>query len=330
MADSPLRFQPKRRTALGRIGAAAIASAAWSRAWAADPIQVVVPYPVGGVTDVLGRLFAEHAVKEMGTSAYVVNRPGAAGVIGAQLVARSPRDGLMVGVGGLGLNVILPLTKKDVPFDPVRDLDLVSVFGAYGNLILAHPDVPFNTLPELIAFSRAQRSGVSCGTPPPGSPLHMVLEYLCQASGLKATGVTYQGDIPTVTDVLGGQITLGLVTLPGAIAQVANGKIKAIAITSAQRSRRLPNTPTVQEQGVPNFDASLWTGLVIRGDTPEPLQAAINGAINTSFSRPALQERLLGLGLEFTAMDLRTTRNFLEHERSKWGAIAQRSGIVPT
>jgi tripartite-type tricarboxylate transporter receptor subunit TctC len=318
-----------RRTVLRQIGAATVAAACLPLAMAADQLQVVVSYPVGGVTDVLGRMFAEYAGKELGANAFVINRPGAAGVIGAQLVARSPRDGAMVGVGGFGLNVILPLTKKDIPFDPIRDLDLVGVLGGFGNLLLAHPDAPFNTLPELVAHSKA-KGGVNCGIPPIGSPTHLMLEYLIQASGIQANGITYQGDAPTITDILGGHLAIGLVTLPGASAQITAGKIKVIAITTARRSERLPNVPTVQEQGFKDFDAALWTGLVIRGGTPEQTQAAINAAINRNFVTSAVKSRLVNLGVEFTSMDLQQTRFFLQAERSKWKAIADRSGIVPT
>lgn len=293
-----------------------------------EKVRLVIPYPAGGSTDIVGRIVSNSVGKILKTTIIPDNKGGAAGLIGIDTVARSAPDGATLGISGIGTTVLLGITNSKMPYKRERDLDVIAHLGSFGNVIVAHPNAPFNTLADVIAAGKKGGSSLSCGTAIAGSPSHMTLEYLRAESGLNALGVPYLGHSQILTDLMGGQIQLGLISVPQSADLITAGKLKAIAVTSARRAAKLPSVPTVQESGVKDFEASLWNVLVARRGTPKAMQDALNAAVNTAFQQPDVRKQLDQLNIEFTPHTLAEVAEFVQKEDQKWHRIANKAGVV--
>ena len=335
---SRLQLAPRppreRRLALKAAGLVGLAAALpWTRALsqASSPSQVrlVIPYPPGGSTDIAGRLFATSVGKLLGKTFVPDNRAGAAGLIGMQEVSRAPADGATLGISGIGTTVLLGLTKEQMPYVFDRDLDVIAHLGSFGNLVVTRPDAPFTTLPELVKLAQAKPGSINCGTPPLGSPSHMTLQYLRDEAKFEAVGVPYQGHTQIMTAVLAGEIQIGLVSVPQAQELVRTGKLKALAVTSAERSSALPQVPTVDESGFRGFEASLWNILVARRGVPRDWLAQLNRATNEAFATADMRRQLEQQSIDFTPHTVAQAQAFVAKEQAKWQRVAKVSGIVP-
>jgi tripartite-type tricarboxylate transporter receptor subunit TctC len=320
---------PGRRRFLA--GAAAVGCFAVGRqAWAAgpaDPIRLVIPYPAGGGTDIIGRLFAASAGEQLKRHVVPENHGGASGLIGIQVVARGEPVSVM-GISGIGTSVTLALTQKNMPYVIGRDLDAIAHLGEFGNLIVTRPDAPFKDLQGLIAAAKARNKPFFCGTPARGSPSHLTLQYLCAAAGVEISAVPYQGHAAIMNDLLGGQLDMALLSVPLSAKSVDAGMIRALAVTSAQRSVLLPQVPTAHEAGLSGFEASLWNVLVTATGASRETLEQINRATNAGFMSPAAQATLKTAGVDFRPHTLDETRAFVEREKQKWARITEQAGIV--
>ena len=295
-----------------------------------NKIHLVIPYPPGGSTDTVGRILASSVGKHLDTSIISDNQAGAAGLIGIGTVARSAPDGATLGISGIGTTVLLALTQKDVPYNRQRDLDVIAHLGSFGNAIVARSNAPFNNFNELLAFGKEKPGFLTCGTSTLGSPSHMTLEYLKISTGINVRGIPYRGDTQILTDVLGGQLQLGLISVPQAIEQVKSGTLKTIAVTSAKRAAALPSVPTIQESGVENFEASLWNVLVTRKGVPQDIQQALNEAVNAAFTTDKVRRQLALFNIEFVRNSQADAIAFVDKEDAKWKSIVQKTGLTPS
>ena len=294
-----------------------------------DRLRVVIPYPPGGSTDIVGRLFANQVGKLLGRTIVPDNKAGAAGLIGIQEVVRSAPDGTTLGISGIGTSVLIGLTRKDVPYSMERDLVPIAHLGSFGNLILGRADAPYKTLAELLAFAKTRPAPMTCGTSALGSPSHMTLEYLRGNANLHAMGVPYKGDTPILADLMGGSLDLGIINVPQAIELLGDTRLRAFAVTSARRSPKLPDVPTVAESGFAGFEASLWNVLVARiGTAPDWLQA-LNEAVGKAFAGDEARRQLEHQAIQFSPMSLAQTREFVAAEHAKWKRIVQVARIDP-
>lgn len=295
-----------------------------------DRLRVVIPYPPGGSTDIVGRLFASQAGKLLGRNVVPDNRAGAAGLIGIQEVLRAAPDGATLGISGIGVSVLIALTKKDVPYVFERDLAPIAHLGSFGNVLLGRADTPYKTLAELIAFAKGRQHALTCGTSTLGSPSHMTLEYLRTNAGLNSIGVPYKGDTLILADLLGRSLDLGIISVPQSIELLHDSRLRAYAVTSARRSPKLPDLPTVAESGFPGFEASLWNVLVARSGTPPDWLQALNEATNKAFATDEARRQLDTQSIQFEPLSIDRTREFLAAEQAKWRRIVQQARIEPT
>jgi tripartite-type tricarboxylate transporter receptor subunit TctC len=292
-------------------------------------IKLVIPYPPGGSTDIVGRIFSSVVGQHLGVTIVPDNKGGAAGLIGMQEVARSKPDGLTLGVSGIGTTSLVPLTHKNPPFVFDRDLDVIGHLGAFGSLVLTRNNAPFKTLNELVAHAKSKPGSLAFGTPPSGSPSHLTLEYLKNAAGLDILGVPYKGHTEILNGLMGSEIDLGIVSVPQALELVRAKKLTALAVTSAKRSSALPDVPTVSESGYPGFEATLWNVLVCRKGTDKELLRRINAAINTTFRTPEVMKQLQLQSIDFEPFSLEATQAFVAKEQEKWTRIAKLVNLKP-
>lgn len=320
-----------RRTALKNVGLLwAGASVGLVRAQTSGKVlKLVIPYPPGGSTDIVGRIFATAVGQQLGITMVPENKGGAAGLIGMQDVARSKPDGATFGISGIGTTSLVSLTQKNPPYVFSRDLDVVGHLGAFGSLVLTRPNAPFQTLQELVSHAKAKPGSVTFGTPPSGSPSHLTLEYLKDAAHIDILGVPYKGHTEILNGILAGEIDLGIVSVPQAQELVRTKKLKALAVTSAKRSGSLPEIPTVSESGYPGFEATLWNLLVCRKGTDRELLQRINAAINTTFRKPEVIKQLQLQSIDFEPVSLEAAQAFALKEQEKWARIAKLVNLKP-
>jgi tripartite-type tricarboxylate transporter receptor subunit TctC len=261
------------------------------------PIRLVVPFTPGGVTDTSGRLIAEQLSKRLGQQVIVDNKPGASGNIGTQQVAAAEPDGYTVLLGFDGTLTINPHVFDKVPFNAVRDFAPIGKIGDAVLILVSHPAVAAKTLQDVIALSKTQTGGLSYGTSGTGGTPHIAGELLKQRTGANLVHVPYKGGGQALTDVLGGNIPLVYTAVAGAQAHVKSGKLHAVAVSSAQRSKSLPDVPTFIEAGITDFDINSWVGLLAPAKTPKAIVDRLTTELNAVLNDPQNRDKLNLMGI---------------------------------
>ncbi len=326
---------PKRKTLtrLLKVGALAAMTMALPHhalsqaAYPAKPIRLVVPFVPGGVTDTSGRLIAEQLSKRLGQQVIVDNRPGASGNIGTQLVATSPPDGYTLVLAFDGTMVINPHVFEKMSFDTLRDFSPVGKIGDAVLILVANPSLPAKTLQEVIALSKTQAGGLSYGTSGTGGTPHIAGEQLKLRTGANLTHVPYKGGGQAMTDVLGGQIPLVYTAVAGAQGQVKAGRLKAIAVSSAQRSRSLPDVPTFIESGVADFEVNSWVGLLAPAKTPKAIIDKLNTELNAVLNDPETRDKLNVMGIAATPGAPEKFGDEMKRDLQRYGPVVKAAGI---
>ena len=256
-------------TALASIAAAGLARTAPQPAWPAKPIQVIVTFPPGGSSDAVFRMIVPRLNEKLGQPVIVDNRPGAGGNIGLALVAKAPADGYTLGLGAAGALSANVSLYPQMPFDAMKDFKPVAMLAAIPFVIVGNPSMKAkaNTLRELIALAKAEPGKLSVGYGGNGTAMHLSAALFAQMANIQLNEVPYRGSGPVALDLMGGQLSLGVVDLPSALQQIKAGKLVAYAVTSAQRLPMLPDVPTVAEAGLPGYDSTGWFGIVAPAGT---------------------------------------------------------------
>ena len=314
------------------VGALALCAAATLPAFAQapypnKPIRLVVPFTPGGVTDTSGRLIAEQLSKRLGQQVIVDNKPGASGNIGTQQVAASAPDGYTLVLGFDGTLVINPHVFDKVPFDVLKDFAPIGKIGDAVLILVAHPGVAAKTLPELIALSKTQTVGLSYGTSGTGGTPHIAGEQLKLRTGANLVHVPYKGGGQALTDVLGGTIPLVYTAVAGAQGHVKAGKLRAIAVSSAQRSKSLPEVPTFIESGVADFEVSSWVGLLAPAKTPKAIVDQLNMELNAVLNDPEVREKLNIMGISATPGTPGKFSDDIKRDLTRYGPVVKAAGI---
>ncbi len=302
------------------------AGSAYAQSYPSQPIKIIVSLAPGGVADILARTLAAK-LGESGKTVVVENRTGAAGVIGADAVAKSPPDGYTLYMGFHGTQSILPHLQAKLPYDAAKDFAPIIFIATSPNILIVHPSVPVNSPKELVAYIKANPGKLSYGTPGVGSSGHLAGEQFKQLHGLDIVHVHYRGAAPALQDLVAGQVQVMFDIVPLTKEQLAAGKVRALAVTAAKREPAVPNVPTMAETGMPGIEGGPWFGLFAPAGTPRPVIDWINAETRKVFSAPEIRGRLEGQGL---TLPLGTPEDFGVHvvaETKRWGEVI-RSGNI--
>ncbi|AZS77089.1 tripartite tricarboxylate transporter substrate binding protein [Achromobacter spanius] len=291
------------------------------------PITMVVPFPPGGSTDVIGRLFAAKLGERLGQTVVIENKPGANTSIGAVAVARAAPDGYTLLITGAPTFTSNPLLYPNLNYDPVKSYEYVAVAGSTPFVILTNPQTGIGTVADITSKSPTQ--ALSFGSFGNGSTPHIAGESLAQRTGAKLLHVPYRGSAPAMTDLIGNQIPLSIDTLVAGLPQIKAGKVRAVALTGGERSPLVPDVPTVAESGVAGYDFQTWFGVVMPKGTPEPVVTKMSKEIQAVMAEPDTRARLQELGFDATYQDPAAFRAKVQRELERNVAIIKAAGIKP-
>jgi len=289
------------------------------------PIRMIVPYPPGGPTDVLGRIVAQKLSESLGQQVVIENRPGASGMIGSEIVAKAPPDGYTL-LTNASIHVINPSLYPKMNFDVLRDFAPVSLIAQVPLILVVNPALPVKSVSELIALAKAQPNRLNFGSSGNAAAPHLAGESFKIATGVQMQHVPYKGSAPALTDLIGGQVQLIFDSMPSAMPHVKSGKIRAIAVTTAKRSPTVPDLPTIAESGVPGFDISTWYGVWAPVGTPRDIVNKVATEISKALQQPAVRERLAALGAEPAGNTPEEFAAYCQSELAKWSKIVRESG----
>jgi tripartite-type tricarboxylate transporter receptor subunit TctC len=289
-------------------------------------VKLVVPFPPGGPLDATGRAIAQKLTEAWGQSVIVENKPGAGGNIGAGYVAKSAPDGYTVVMGALSTHAVNPSLYPKMPFDAQRDFAPITLVAITPNVLVVNPSLPVHSVKELIAYAKANPGKLSFGSGSIGSAGHLAGELFKVDAGVDMVHVPYKGAAPAMQGLLAGDTQLMFDNLASAMSQVKAGKLRALAVTSAERSKLVSDLPTMAEAGVPGFDISTWYGLLAPAGTPPDVIAKWNADVTKILSAPEMRERLATQGAEAAPDSPADFAKFIASELVKYAKIVKASG----
>ncbi len=290
------------------------------------PVRVVVPFPPGGLNDVVVRVIAQKLGENLGQSVIIENRGGATGTIGTAAVAKAPADGYTLLSSGSTTVAVAPHLYSKLPYDQAKDLVAVGRIGAVSSIVLLHPSVPATTMGELIALMKAKPGTINFGSGGSGGSQHIGAELLKTLTGVQMTHVPYKGGGPAMIDLVAGQIAMMIEPMPTALPQMRAGKVKALAVTTPQRSSAVPNLPTVSEAGVPGYDLTIWLGFFAPAGTPHEVIAKVNAELARVLRTPEMRERLAQQGVDVIIDSPEEFGAYVNGELARWGKVVRDSG----
>jgi tripartite-type tricarboxylate transporter receptor subunit TctC len=295
------------------------------QAYPSKPLRVVVPYQAGQGTDVAARLLAEHLGKALGQPIVVENRAGAGGNIGASEAARAPADGYTLVMGTNGTHVLNQFLYASMPFDPEKDFEPIGLISTFPMVVFANPSVPYNSVADLLADAKARPDAVDIALP--STTARLVLELLREKSATRIRDVPYKGSGTAMTDIIGGQVQIGIDTASAVRAFVASGKVKALGVTSLQASPLLPQVKPIAAQGLEGFQVVAWNALYAPRGTPPAVLQKLSTELARIMAQPDVRQRLLELGHEPAGGTPKELADFARSERLKWGPLVKNAGL---
>ncbi|MDH1292539.1 tripartite tricarboxylate transporter substrate binding protein, partial [Comamonas terrigena] len=292
------------------------------------PINVIVPFPAGGSTDMVARAVALSMGEQLGKPFVVENRPGATGTIGAGAVKRAPADGYTLLVASLGPFVVAPHLIKNVPYDATKDFDYITIPVQAPNVLVASTSQKARTVAEVIAALKAQPGKLSFASSGNGSSDHLSAELFWQQTGTEAMHVPYKGGAPAITDLLGGQVDFSFQNVNAVLPHLRSGKLRAIAVTGTQRSPVLPDVPTLAEAGVKGAEVYSWQGMAAPKGLPADVKAKLAKAAIAAVQQPELRKRFMEQGLEIVGNTPEEFTRFQAQENERWKQLIQTRKIT--
>ncbi len=299
---------------------------AYAQSYPAKPVRIIAPFAPGGTADTLGRIVAGKLTESLGQSFVVENRPGAGGLLGSDLVAKSAPDGYTLGVSGVASHAIAPALAKKSPFDPIRDFTHIALFGGPPAVLGVHPSLPVKDLKGFVAFAKARPGQLTYGSPGNGTQGHLVAEVFQQGTGIKIIHVPYKGASIAVVDIVAGHIHAISTTLTTASAQIRAGRIRALAISSARRLPDYPGVSTFNEMGYRNLVATVWFSLSGPPGMPSEIVNRLNSEVRRILQLPDVRERLRGDGIEPNQLDTKAFNDYMAAEVKRWAPVVRASG----
>lgn len=304
------------------------ATIAQAQAWPSKPVTLLVPFPPGGSTDMIARTLAPQLEQRLGGSFIVENKAGATGTVGAGIVKRAPADGYMLFVSSLGPFVIAPHLIKSVPYDALKDFDPLTVAVQAPNVLAVPAASPHRTLADVIAFHRANPGKMSFASSGNGSSDHLTAELFWQQTKTSGLHVPYKGGAPAMADLLGGQVDATFMNINTGLANIRAGKLRALAITSAQRSPLLPDVPTLEESGIKGVTVYSWQAFAAPRGLPADIKQKLHAALVAGLNDPAVKTKLLDLGFEIVGNTPEQFAAFQAAEFARWKQVIETGKIT--
>ncbi len=318
----------KRRSILVALGIFAVTPAlnAVAQSYPTKPIRMIVAYPPGGGTDIVGRMMAQKLTESLGQTVVIDNRGGAAGGIGTEIAAKSLPDGYTILMGNVAPNAINVSLYAKLGYDPVKDFEPVSLVASTPNILVVHPSLAVKTVPDLIALAKSKPGTLNYPSAGIGSSSHLAGELFDNLAGVKMVHVPYKGGGPAITDLLGGQMQLMFATMPAAMPHVRAGKLRAVAVTSPKRSQAMPELPTIGET-LKGYDASTWYGVLAPARTGRPVVTRLHDEIVKVLAVVETRDRLVAQGFEPVGSSPAEFAAYIKSEIAKWARVIKAAGI---
>ena len=315
------------RLALGMLVLAGCSTGALAQDWPSKPIRFIAPNLPGGPTDILARLIGQKLAESLGQPVVVENRAGAGGNIGTEIAAKAPPDGYTLVTGNnatFGANVSL---YKNLGFDPVKDFAPVVLVASQPNILVVHPSLPVTSVKQLIALAKARPGELNYAGSGMGAAAHLSAELFKSMARVNIVHIPYKSATPALTDVIAGQCHLMFATSLSVQPHIKADKLRALAVTTAKRSRMLPALPTIAEAGVPGFEAMTWHGVMVAAGTPAAIVSRLNAEINRILQLPDVRERLETLGAEIIGGTPKEFADHIQREIPKWAKVIKDAGV---
>jgi tripartite-type tricarboxylate transporter receptor subunit TctC len=284
-------------------------------------VRLVVPYPAGGGVDAVARLVAERLSREWGHPVIVENRAGANGNIGGEYVVKSPPDGYTVLFSPSGVYTTAKLLYPNLPFDPDKDLQAVTLAAVTPNVIMVTPKLPISTLRELVAYAKARPGEVTYASQGVGSTAHLTAAYLAQAANIDLRHIPYRGAAPALTDVVAGHVTMTVDGLSSALGIIRSSTLRPLAVASRKRSPVLPDVPTAIESGFPDFESASWYGVTVPTGTPEPVVQTLSKAISHALHDPEIMKNLVDHGADVVGSSPEELAAYMKEDTARWKKV---------
>jgi len=302
------------------------APAGFAQTYPVKPVKLIVPFAPGGFTDVVARILGQKLSATMGQQFVIENKPGAGSIIGTDFVAKAAPDGYTL-VMVSTTHVISPWIYKNMPYDPIKGFTTVSKLVDSPYVLLVNPKVPARNVQEFIALAKAAPDTIHYASSGNGSAQHLMGGLFVSMTGAKLKHVPYKGSGGAATDLVAGVVESSFAGVPNALAQVPQGRLKALAVTTSKRIPQLPDVPTMQEAGVPGYDASVWLALLAPAGTPRDIVTRLNTEINKLMNSPDTKKALYDAGVEVAPSTPEAMSEYMTQELARWGKVVKETGI---
>jgi tripartite-type tricarboxylate transporter receptor subunit TctC len=310
----------------GVAGLAILAPVAGAQSYPSKPVRFIVPYAAGGSSDIIARLYGQRLGESLHQTFVVDNRPGAGGMIGTEILAKSAADGYSLILQDMP-HTINPAVYGKVPYDPVKDFTPITLVARAPQWLFVYPGVPAKTVSELVALAKAQPGNVKIGSAGNGSGTHLMAELLMRGAGVNLTHVPYKGAGPAVTATVAGEMSAVFTSMPAAVSFVQSGRLRPIGVTTAKRHPSHPEVPTFEESGVPNMVLHHWFGVLAPAGLPKAIQATLHREFTSAVDHPAIVERYKALILEPATTSPEEFRALIESDLKRWGKVVKEAHI---
>lgn len=319
------RFAAAAFAVLSALLPAVLSNAAAAETYPSKPIRLILPFTTGGATDVMARALGEKLRTRLGQPIIVENKPGAGTMLASQYVAKSPADGytLLMAASSLG---IAPAIYSKVDYDPIKDFTPVTLVASVVHVLEVNASLPVKSVKELVDYLKANPDKLSYGSTGSGTSTHLEAELFKSMAGVKMTHIPYKGSSPALTDLVGGQIEVMFDAYASSGPFIKQGKLRALAVTTAKRSATAPDLPTVAESGLPGYEAMPWLGLVAPAGTPAPIVARLHREVGEVLKDPEIRARFKDLGLDIVGNTPEEFAHFIRQDVAKWARVVKESG----
>ena len=305
----------------------AIGASAAAQTYPVKPIRLIVPFTPGGDTDVVARTIAPRLGDALGQQVIVENRPGAGSLIGMEAMLRAPADGYTLALGTISSLAVLPVTKTNVPYDPLKDIAPIVLATIAPYVLHVHPSLPVRSIAEYVALAKARPAQLSFGTPGIATGVHLATEYFNSVAGLKLVHVPYKGSSAAMVDLIAGNIATMFTTFATTRSSIQSGRVRALAIAANGRAKDFPQVPTLSESGYAGFEASTWHSIVTRAGTPSAIVTRLNTEIARILNSDEVHSTLVKMGFDVGAGSVEEFERFVRSEIAKWKKVATVANI---